>query len=163
MRLYKISIWNTHKIYDLPKFARERATTRIPRLRSRQSRHLTTRLRAISVGTTYAERPLPERLEPDRISLVVILVTTKKSWWSRKKFSALLIFRVPSAARCWSQTRRRPVQDSSTTRSKRSRLQKFVLRVALATLNPNVLWAVCCVGPVCAVWWDGPTDARVLW
>lgn len=47
---------------------------------SRQSRHLTTRLRAISVGTTYADRTLPERLEPDRISLVVILVTTKKSW-----------------------------------------------------------------------------------
>lgn len=134
-------------MYDLPKFAKH-AMAGTRRLRSRQSRHLTSRLRVISVGT-YIRRPIATGNTRARPNFPRRDIShNKKSWWSRKKFSTLRIFRVPSTARCWWQTRRRPVQDSSTTRSKRSRVQGT--RPRNARSDPDVFvdrrvlcWAPC--------------------
>lgn len=151
MRLHKISMKYSLNI-RLTEICLQHATTRILRLRDRVSRAIWQHVWEV-ISSRYnirGRRSPPERLELDRISLfIVILVTTKKSWWSRKKFSPLRIFRVHSAARCWLKTRRRLVQDSSTTRSKESRVRNLPSRRAF-NFRMCCGAAVCCVGVPCA-------------
>lgn len=108
----------------------------------------------------------PERLEVGRsfpVSSCDISHNKKIGGNRAKTFSAQRIFRVPSAARCWFQTRRRLVQDTSTTRSKAPRVlaTRLIVRVLECVVGRRVL----CLGedPCAPFRWDGRTDARVLW
>lgn len=126
---------------------------------SGRSRHLVARSRATSVGTAYAGPTAAGKTRVQPNFLAVILATTKNSWWSRKKFLALRIFRVVLRAAGWwssaTSSSRPGFGGPSTARSKELRA-----RCASSPSRHRAFDPACRVCGPCVV--SDTTRARLL-